>query len=270
MSDTSQGPGWWQASDGKWYPPESVPWAAPTTPPVTPPETAPETPPATPAETAPMADPVAPFGQTPPATPYGQTPPATPYGQAPGSTPYGQTPPATPYGQAPGSTPYGQTPPATPYGQAPGSTPADQPGYGQPGYGQPVYGQPVYGQPAYGQGGYGYGYGPNGAYPTAGKTNGMAIASLVCGILGFICFLGAVLGGVAIILGIGARRKIKESGGAETGDGLALAGIIIGSVFVVLQIGLFALAVVGSGNSSNTNNSLVRPPAAVSVWAPGP
>jgi uncharacterized membrane protein len=25
MSDTSQGPGWWQASDGKWYPPESAP-----------------------------------------------------------------------------------------------------------------------------------------------------------------------------------------------------------------------------------------------------
>ena len=28
MSDTSQGPGWWQASDGKWYPPESSPTAA--------------------------------------------------------------------------------------------------------------------------------------------------------------------------------------------------------------------------------------------------
>ena len=25
MSDTSQGPGWWQASDGKWYPPEQAP-----------------------------------------------------------------------------------------------------------------------------------------------------------------------------------------------------------------------------------------------------
>ena len=25
MSDTSQGPGWWQASDGKWYPPELYP-----------------------------------------------------------------------------------------------------------------------------------------------------------------------------------------------------------------------------------------------------
>lgn len=25
MSDVSQGPGWWQASDGKWYPPETAP-----------------------------------------------------------------------------------------------------------------------------------------------------------------------------------------------------------------------------------------------------
>jgi uncharacterized membrane protein len=32
MSDYSQGPGWWQASDGKWYPPEQQP-AAPTPPP---------------------------------------------------------------------------------------------------------------------------------------------------------------------------------------------------------------------------------------------
>lgn len=33
MSDTSQGPGWWQASDGKWYPPEQAPGAAPAGPP---------------------------------------------------------------------------------------------------------------------------------------------------------------------------------------------------------------------------------------------
>ncbi len=25
MSDTSQGPGWWQASDAKWYPPQQAP-----------------------------------------------------------------------------------------------------------------------------------------------------------------------------------------------------------------------------------------------------
>ncbi len=33
MSDMSQGPGWWQASDGKWYPPEQATGAAPTSPP---------------------------------------------------------------------------------------------------------------------------------------------------------------------------------------------------------------------------------------------
>ncbi len=34
MSDVSQGPGWWQASDGKWYAPEQHPAAeAPTPPP---------------------------------------------------------------------------------------------------------------------------------------------------------------------------------------------------------------------------------------------
>ena len=29
MSDTSQGPGWWLASDGKYYPPESATWSSP-------------------------------------------------------------------------------------------------------------------------------------------------------------------------------------------------------------------------------------------------
>lgn len=40
MSDFQQGPGWWQASDGKWYPPEQAPGAAPaqpTAPPTQPP-----------------------------------------------------------------------------------------------------------------------------------------------------------------------------------------------------------------------------------------
>ncbi len=252
MSDTSQGPGWWQASDGKWYPPESAPWAAPVTPPS---ETT------LPADPTPAAGDPAPYGQTP----YGQTPPeqSAPFGQTPpGQTPYGQVPPeqATPYGQAPpyGQASYGQTP----YGQAP---------YGQAPYGQAPYGQAPYGQPAYGQAGYGqaaYGYGQTG-YPAAAKTNGMAVASLVLAILGFICFVGAILGGVAIILGIGARRKIRESNGAEKGDGLALAGIIVGAVFLVLQIGLFALAVTGSSNNNNTNDSVVRPPAAVLVIGAG-
>jgi hypothetical protein len=32
MSDTSQGPGWWQASDGKWYPPDQASGAPPAPP----------------------------------------------------------------------------------------------------------------------------------------------------------------------------------------------------------------------------------------------
>src|SRR5207253_8235812 len=33
MSDVSQGPGWWQASDGKWYPPQATPGPATSPPP---------------------------------------------------------------------------------------------------------------------------------------------------------------------------------------------------------------------------------------------
>jgi len=50
-ADSSQGPGWWQASDGKWYPPEQTPAASP---PVPTPPTAPTAPTAQgPAPTAP-------------------------------------------------------------------------------------------------------------------------------------------------------------------------------------------------------------------------
>ncbi len=33
MSDSPQGPGWWQASDGRWYPPEQSPGLAQPVPP---------------------------------------------------------------------------------------------------------------------------------------------------------------------------------------------------------------------------------------------
>jgi len=43
MSDTSQGAGWWQASDGKWYPPHLHPDTPPPTPPPTVPPPTPTT-----------------------------------------------------------------------------------------------------------------------------------------------------------------------------------------------------------------------------------
>ena len=69
-----------------------------------------------------------------------------------------------------------------------------------------------------------------GPYPAAGpRTNAMAIASLACGI-GQI-FFWFIAGVPAIVFGHVARRQIRESG--ETGDGMALAGLILGYIGVI-------------------------------------
>jgi len=58
MSTTPQGPGWWQASDGNWYPPELAPGAAPAPGPTT--AAAASTPTATPQAASPPSTPAAP------------------------------------------------------------------------------------------------------------------------------------------------------------------------------------------------------------------
>jgi hypothetical protein len=98
------------------------------------------------------------------------------------------------------------------------------PGYGYP----PPY--PVYGPPT------------NAAYPP--PTNPMAIAALVCAL---------TIAPVGLGLGIAARKQIRRTG--EQGDGLALAGIIIGGIvtgiwvllIVVLIISWVALVNTGFG-----------------------
>jgi prepilin-type processing-associated H-X9-DG protein len=67
------------------------------------------------------------------------------------------------------------------------------------------------------------------------KTSGLAIASLVLGILG-ICGITALIG---LILGIIALVKVKQSRGALGGGGIALAGIIV-SAISLLMIPIFA------------------------------
>jgi hypothetical protein len=64
------------------------------------------------------------------------------------------------------------------------------------------------------------------------KTSRLAIASLVCGILGFFCF--PALAGV--ILGITALVKIGRSGGQLKGNGLAIAGLTISSLMLPVAI----------------------------------
>ncbi len=87
MSDVSRGPGWWMASDGKWYPPESHPTFQPPPPP--PPPTPPPSPP------SPFSAPPSPFSAPPGPGPY-------PVGSAPypyAASPPSLSPPLADYGQ---------------------------------------------------------------------------------------------------------------------------------------------------------------------------
>jgi hypothetical protein len=68
-------------------------------------------------------------------------------------------------------------------------------------------------------------------YPPARPTNGVAIAALVCGIAAFVVGITCI---PAIICGHIARRQIRRTG--EQGDGMALAGLILGYVGVVIFI----------------------------------
>ena len=74
--------------------------------------------------------------------------------------------------------------------------------------------------------------------PMPAKTSGLAITSLVLGILGmFTCGITALFG---LILGVMAMVKAKQPGrGASGGSGIALAGVIVSAIFL-LMIPIFA------------------------------
>ena len=78
--------------------------------------------------------------------------------------------------------------------------------------------------------------------PLRVRTNGLAIAALVSGLL-FFTLIGAVLG---IVFGHRSLAQIKASRGWQRGSGLALAGIVIGWAAVAL----IAIALIGSGSGS--------------------
>jgi hypothetical protein len=89
---------------------------------------------------------------------------------------------------------------------------------------------------------------PGTIYPGAGtpgppgapgvRTSGLAIASLVTGLCFWFCALPGV---VAIVLGHLALESIEDSGGAKSGRGMAIAGMVLGWV----GIGIVALFVLG-------------------------
>ena len=131
----------------------------------------------------------------------------------------------------PGASPAG-------YG-APGQTP---PGHGPGGYGPPGYGPPAYGPPGYGQPGFPpAGYGPPGYPPGYGRpTNVVAILALV---------MAFVFAPAGLVLGIVARRQIRQTG--EDGDGLALAGTIVGGIATALLVLMFVFMIAAFSAASS-------------------
>ena len=126
-------------------------------------------------------------------------------------------------------------------GDPPATPPPPPPGYGQaaaygsaPGYPPPGYAPPAY-APA--------GHPPPGYHPQAwGRpTNTMAILALV---------MAFVFAPAGLILGIIARKQIRQTG--EDGDGLALAGIIVGGIATALFVLFLLFAVVAFSAASSS------------------
>ncbi|GAB1332872.1 DUF4190 domain-containing protein [Streptomyces sennicomposti] len=88
------------------------------------------------------------------------------------------------------------------------------------------------------------GYGSSPATSTASRTNGLAIAGLVCGIIG-VFFLNVVLGPLAIIFGAVALRQTAGGGGG--GRGMAKAGVVLGIIDLVVFFVLLAVAASNGG-----------------------
>lgn len=81
---------------------------------------------------------------------------------------------------------------------------------------------------------------PPGSYPPPGGyggpvpargNNNLAVASLVCSVVGLCCGVGSIVG---IVLGVIAMNQIKQTG--QAGHGLALAGVIVGAASLVLSV----------------------------------
>lgn len=141
--------------------------------------------------------------------------------------------------------------PEQPRDQASSGTSA--PGASQQRAGQPGQRQHGMNPPGVTQapGGYvppGYPYSPP---PVAGRTNGLSIAALVCGLAQFLLwFFLLVPGFIAAVLalgfGLGGLAQIRTRG--ETGRGMAIAGIVLGVLGVLGGIAWAILLGVGSAH----------------------
>jgi hypothetical protein len=80
------------------------------------------------------------------------------------------------------------------------------------------------------------------------STNGLAIASMVLGIV-WVWWIGSIL---ALVFGFVARKQIRERG--QRGDGMAIAGIVLGCVGAATLLLFIILFAAGTHTSTNIGN----------------
>ncbi|HXN78928.1 MAG TPA: DUF4190 domain-containing protein [Candidatus Dormibacteraeota bacterium] len=100
------------------------------------------------------------------------------------------------------------------------------------------------------------GYAPMSAGYATPRSDGLAIASLVVGILSLVCSficLGVILGPAAAIMGFISRQRIATSGGALGGGTLAVVGLVLGVIGFVASVGWFFVVISGVISSSSTS-----------------
>lgn len=163
---------------------------------------------------------------------------------APGAVPPpGSAQPMDPFSQTQaGSDPQTGAGPQADSGSQAGA-PWGQPSYvPPPGYQPPApWGQPVQGFP--------------GGAAAAPHNDGLAVASMVCGIVGLI-FCPFIVSVAGIIMGAISHGRITRSGGALQGSGMAKAGIILGIVSIVLWAIVVFGIIFGVFNSGITHSSI--------------
>ncbi|MFI2368729.1 DUF4190 domain-containing protein [Streptomyces sp. NPDC018833] len=161
----------------------------------------------------------------------------------PGDTGSAPPPPVAPGGPAPAAGAYGYpAAPSLPQPPASGGFGAPSEGFGAP---SDPYGAAYPGYAPY-------------AGPTPGWTqtpaNGMGITAMVLGILSVCLFclygiVGIILGVLALIFGILGRKRAQR--GEATNGGMALSGIILGSIGIAL--GLIFIALLAWGITTAIN-----------------
>ncbi len=103
-----------------------------------------------------------------------------------------------------------------------------------------------------------------GGYPPIPPTSGLAIASLVCGvlaILGCCVYIGIIFGIPAVICGHMSMKQFRDPQKPMQGKGMSIAGLIcgyLGSLFSLILIGFVAFAFQSSKTIFNNSFEEMR------------